>query len=50
MDDFGNCYQTDAWAYGCEQWAYSVATFGWLDDDQLDESLRLGIHFSKWDI
>ncbi len=31
MDDYGNLYQTEEWMYGCEQYAYSMNTFGMFD-------------------
>lgn len=49
MDDYGNLYQTGAWEYN-DQWGYSVATFGWLDNLAVDICLMIGVHFSKLEV
>ena len=50
MDDYGNSYQTEAWAYGCEQWGYSMNTFGMFDDAALDICLHYCIDWIAQDI
>jgi hypothetical protein len=50
MDDFGNTYQTEAWAYGCEQFAHSTATYGMLDDACLDWCMMHGIGYWRADV
>lgn len=36
MDDYGNDYQTDEWLVGEEQYSFSMATYGLLDDAAID--------------
>lgn len=43
MDDFGDIYETEEWACYCEQWAYSMNTFGLFDDISLDICLKYSI-------
>lgn len=50
MDDFGNTYQTDAWLYGCEAYGHSMATYGMLDDAQLDWCMHHGIDYARHDV
>lgn len=50
MDDYGNNYQTEAWAYGCEQYGYSIATFGFLDDQCLDFCMHWCIDYAASEV
>lgn len=50
MDDFGNSYQDEAWAYGCEQFSYSQAVYGMLSDEQLDWCMHHGVCYWAHDI
>lgn len=50
MDDFGFVYQTQAWFESCEQYAYSVNTFGMFDDIALDICLHYGQDYATQDI
>ena len=50
MDDFGNGYQNEAWNYTCEQYGYSMATFGMLDETAIDICLFYSIDYATQDI
>ncbi len=50
MDDFGNDYQTEEWAMRCEQYGFSVATFGFLDDECLDRCMFYNLDYARADI
>ena len=50
MDDFGNWYQTEAWAYGCEQYGHSISTYGMLDDAQLDWCMGHSVDYAKHEV
>lgn len=50
MDDFGNEYQTMKWFTYCEQYAYSMATFGFLDNDCMDFCFHYCIDYAATDI
>jgi hypothetical protein len=50
MDDFGNDYRDDAWAYGCAEYGHSMATWGWLDDVAVDICIGYGVDYAKQEV
>lgn len=46
MDDFGNDYQDTEWAMNCEQYGYSMSTFGQFDDTTFNICFEYGIDWA----
>lgn len=50
MDDFGNDYQDETWSRYCEQYGFSMATFGQFDDVTFSICFEHGIDWAAQEI